>query len=228
MRLRNRLIALGTIAFLTPLAAFADQHGHRTASHAPAPKSTPAPTRHSAMKVAMHGTPHAARPATTSTGHGKPRMLRPASAGRKTTAKGSPTTTKGTTGTTTAAGTNPLATKIASHPKLASKLQKMLPSGISLTAASNGFKNQGQFIAALHVSRNLSIPFRQLKMQLTGAHPVSLGQAIQTLRPEHGVADASAQVTHAEQQASDDVATTTTATTTSTTAKSPKPKARKG
>jgi hypothetical protein len=100
----------------------------------------------------------------------------------------------------------------------------MLPSGISLAAASNGFKNQGQFIAALHVSRNLNIPFRQLKMQLTGAHPVSLGQAIQTLRPEHGVADTTAQVAHAEQQASEDLTVTTTATAT----KTHKTKVRKG
>ena len=100
----------------------------------------------------------------------------------------------------------------------------MLPSGISLAAASNGFKNQGQFIAALHVSKNLNIPFRQLKMEMTGAHPASLGQAIQTLRREHSATEASTQVAHAEQQASDDLATTTAKTTT----KPHKTKAHKG
>src|SRR5439155_26462097 len=39
---------------------------------------------------------------------------------------------------------------------------------LTLQAASAGFKNQGQFIAALHVSHNLNIPFDQLKAKLTG------------------------------------------------------------
>jgi hypothetical protein len=34
--------------------------------------------------------------------------------------------------------------------------------------AAYGFKNLGQFVAATNVSRNLGIPFDQLKLQLTG------------------------------------------------------------
>ncbi len=34
--------------------------------------------------------------------------------------------------------------------------------------AAYGFKNLGQFVAATNVSRNLGIPFEQLKIQMTG------------------------------------------------------------
>jgi hypothetical protein len=120
----------------------------------------------------------------------------------------------------------------------------MLPSGMTLNQASRGFKNQGQFIAALHVSQNLGIPFADLKTAMTGIRPVtttggttgttsngsttgttgltsdsttrlSLGQAIQKLRP--GV-DAGAACDRAEHQASRDVQITTTSSSTTTSA----------
>src|ERR1051326_2457351 len=69
-------------------------------------------------------------------------------------------------------------TKIEANPKLSAKLQAMLPSGESLSQAAAGFKNEGQFIAALHVSHNLNIPFDQLKAKLTGSNSISLGAAI--------------------------------------------------
>jgi len=47
----------------------------------------------------------------------------------------------------------------------------MLPKGMTLNEASKGFKNQGQFIAALHVSQNLGIPFADLKTAMTGITP---------------------------------------------------------
>jgi len=109
---------------------------------------------------------------------------------------------KTTTGTH---GSNPTNTtigaRIASHPQLAAKLTPLLPKGMTLEAAAAGFKNQGQFIAALHVSHNLDIPFVTLKSEMTGDHPKSLGQAIQNLRP---TTDAKAAVKKAEKQAHDD------------------------
>src|SRR5439155_25296455 len=90
------------------------------------------------------------------------------------------TTDSGTTGTTTGTGTtpgtstgtttasNPISQKISSKPQLSSKVQNMLPSGMSLETASAGFKNQGQFLAALHVSKNLNIPFADLKGAMLG------------------------------------------------------------
>jgi len=44
---------------------------------------------------------------------------------------------------------------------------------MSLNQASKGFKNQGQFIAALHVSQNLGIPFADLKTAMTGIRPIT-------------------------------------------------------
>jgi hypothetical protein len=77
---------------------------------------------------------------------------------------------------------NPIATKIAARPQLNAKVTGMLPKGMTLEQASFGFKNQGQFIAALHVSRNLGIPFASLKGDMVDKH-LSLGQSIQDLKP---------------------------------------------
>ncbi len=120
---------------------------------------------------------------------------------------------------------------------------------MTLNQASKGFKNQGQFIAALHVSQNLGIPFADLKTAMTGIRPVtttggttgstgttssgstsgtigttsdstsklSLGQAIQKLRPG---ADADSASELAEHQATRDVQTTTTSTSSSSTTSS--------
>ncbi len=77
---------------------------------------------------------------------------------------------------------NPIATKIAAKPQLNGKVTALLPRGMTLEQASFGFKNQGQFIAALHVSRNLGIPFASLKSDMVDKH-LSLGQSIQDLKP---------------------------------------------
>ena len=92
--------------------------------------------------------------------------------------------------------------RMQSNPQLTSRLTPLLPSGMSLESAAQGFKNQGQFIAALHVSKNLSIPFDQLKTEMTGSNHRSLGQAIETLRPN---ADAGAEAKKADDEAKADV-----------------------
>src|SRR5689334_4875968 len=85
--------------------------------------------------------------------------------------------------------------RLQNHPELMSRIAKLLPPKTDLMTAESGFKNQGQFIAALHVSKNLNIPFDQLKAKMTGvtvqangqtttSTPVSLGKAIQELRPD--------------------------------------------
>ena len=45
-----------------------------------------------------------------------------------------------------------------------------------------GFKNQGQFVAAVNVSRNLGINFVDLKSLMVDKN-LSLGQAIHQLKP---------------------------------------------
>ncbi|HET9321669.1 MAG TPA: hypothetical protein VFO27_17890 [Bryobacteraceae bacterium] len=75
------------------------------------------------------------------------------------------------------------ASRLASHPGLSARLQSLLPAGTDMQTAAAGFKNLGQFVAAVHVSHNLGIPFDQLKAKMTGTSPESLGRAIEDLRP---------------------------------------------
>ena len=96
-------------------------------------------------------------------------------------------------------------TMIAANPALATRLQPLLPPNLTLAMAATGFKNQGQFIAALHVAHNLNIPFAQLKAQMTGTNPVSLGQAIHRLQPS---ANANTAAKTAEETAKADVTAT--------------------
>jgi hypothetical protein len=124
---------------------------------------------------------------------------------------------------------NPIAEKLQNKP-LGARIEKMLPSGMTLDTASEGFRNQGQFIAAVHVSQNLGIPFAELKAtmlgrpvagsttDITSSSPMSLGQAIQRLKP---FANATTEATRGETQAADDLKPTGTATSTPTTTSSP-------
>ena len=90
---------------------------------------------------------------------------------------------------------------LTAQPKLAAKLQTLIP-GTPVNVAAQGFRNFGQFVAAVHVSNNLGIPFADLKARMTGPNPQSLGQSIHALRP--GV-NADAEVNFAEQQARRDL-----------------------
>lgn len=76
-----------------------------------------------------------------------------------------------------------VAEKLTDNTKLASKLQSLLPAGTNLQTAAQGFKNLGQFVAAVHVSHNLGIPFDTLKAKIIGPPRESLGKAIDQLRP---------------------------------------------
>lgn len=155
------------------------------------------------LSACLAFTPAYAAPRGAPTGQGKPTLTgKPTTAGKSVTPKSSSTqptvkpTIRGnssvkhsasasTTGSprgVTTTHLNPIAAKISSKPQLASRLTQMLPPGMTLNQASRGFKNQGQFIAALHVSQNLGIPFRDLRRDMTVKH-LSLGQSIQDLRP---------------------------------------------
>ncbi len=95
--------------------------------------------------------------------------------------------------------------RVASNPALSARLGPLLPAGMNLQTAAEGFRNQGQFVAALHVSKNLNIPFADLKTAMTGASPLSLGKAIQQLRPDLGKKTVDAEVKQAESEAKQDV-----------------------
>src|SRR5579864_1736315 len=108
--------------------------------------------------------------------------------------------------------------------QLASKLSSLLPPGTNLQTAASGFKNLGQFVAAVHVSHNLGIPFAQLKCTelatkdacttMNGTTTVtmtvpskssSLGQAIHTLKPSLSASDSESAAKQAKKKASADL-----------------------
>lgn len=98
---------------------------------------------------------------------------------------------------------NKVADDLHLNPKLEERVKGMLPANTSLDDASAGFKNRGQFIAALQASKNLDIPFSQLKARMTGNDPSSLGESIGSLRPELGKAKANDEAKRAEKAADD-------------------------
>jgi hypothetical protein len=99
-------------------------------------------------------------------------------------------------------GQRPTATQLVKqNPHLAARLQTLLP-GVDLENASAGFRNLGAFVGAAHVAHNLDIPFDQLKARVTGANPMSLGQAIHELKPG---ANADAEAKKASRSADDDI-----------------------
>jgi hypothetical protein len=94
--------------------------------------------------------------------------------------------------------------RIAQDPELKATVAALLPQGMDLKTASEGFKNQGQFIAALHVSKNLNIPFAELKAKMTGENSESLGKAIHELRPALPEKEANKEAEKAEKEAKAD------------------------
>lgn len=71
---------------------------------------------------------------------------------------------------------------LADNKNLASRLQALLPAGVNVQDAAKGFKNLGEFVAAVHVSHNLDIPLDSLKSSVMAGD--SLGKAIHALKPE--------------------------------------------
>jgi len=133
-------------------------------------------------------------------------------------------------GTTPTVVLTPVQQKLQKNTNLASKLASRLPAGTDLMKAADGFRNLGQFVAAVNVSRNLGIPFDDLKTSMV-IDGKSLGQSIQTLKPvasstieaQHAEFDARVLIAESEQQPQ----VTTTATATSTTTAKSKAKTKK-
>jgi hypothetical protein len=84
--------------------------------------------------------------------------------------------------------------------KLAALLKQQNPPVTDLQAASQGFKNLGELLAAVHISHNLGIPFDQLKTAAQASG--SLTKAVHVLKPD---ADVKAEVRKAVVQALDDL-----------------------
>lgn len=154
-------------------------------------------------------TPTAHGPKTTSQGPkttaaGGPKTKPTTSHGPKTTTARAPqsaahgkATAKSNSKTTTP--TN--ATNLPRNPRLVERLRVLLnlPAGTDMTPYAADFKNQGQFVAAVHVSNNLGITFTELKTLMVN-DGLSLGQAIQKLRPGVNAENAVRRATSQSQQ----------------------------
>jgi hypothetical protein len=102
--------------------------------------------------------------------------------------------------------------KLTGNKPLADKISKL--TGMSATAACQGFKNLGQCVAAAHVAKNLNIQggFLALKEKMLGlspngtvsttSKPMSLGKAIQNLDP---TVSSKTEVAKAKKQADQDI-----------------------
>jgi len=110
------------------------------------------------------------------------------SAGSSSTSSATGTTATTSTGTTTSspsaptpAAPNAISTRLAANPEQLARIKPMLPAGMTLEQATAGFRNQGQFLAALNASRNNGINFADVQKAMT-VDGLSLGQATRQLR----------------------------------------------
>ena len=217
---------MGTTALLVILVSAptfaAGQKGHGNAGAGKTTAGKAHVTKPAGGKASTAGAQAAKGPKT----HG-PKTTSGSSASAKSTGPKSKTTTSTTTASTTGATTTsapttsnaavwtpttPVAQKLSTKPNLMAKVKASLPPGTDLNAATAGFKNFGQFIAATNVSTNLGIDFSKLKASMTGTdlagvatgQPTrSLGQSIQQLKPG---ADGTTEAARAERLAEQQIA----------------------
>ncbi len=120
---------------------------------------------------------------------------------------GKPDTTGGGGGKSAGASSKQL-NNVISNPdsKLAQKLTSLLPSGMTLQQAAGGFKNLGQFVAALHVYHNLGLASKTPPVSFTdfakAVQTHSLGAAIKQFDP---TVNASSEAKKGTKQANDDI-----------------------
>jgi hypothetical protein len=209
--MKRIVFATAIFTFLIAVPALAQHGGGKPAG---SPHVSPAPsasTAHPTTQTSRHATAASGKPSTMPT-----RSAPTAKA--TTTTKTTKTTTTATTKTTASTTTlSPVQQKLQRNTNLAGKLQSRLPAGTNVQTAASGFRNLGQFVAAVNVSRNLGIPFTALKTRMVDRH-MSLGQAIQDARPS--TTDATSIAVRAEHDADTQIRitqTTTTETTTTTT-----------
>jgi len=183
----------------------------KTATSKAAPKATTAKPAPKLAKQTADKTKPSAKAAATKAPKKESASLKKAAVTKKADSKKKASTQKAdakkkTEATTAAATTtttiplenlSPVQQKLAKNTNLASKLQSRLPAGTNLMDAADGFRNLGQFVAAVNVSNNLNIPFENLKTDMV-TKKMSLGQSIQDLRP---ASSAAVEAQHAEYDA---------------------------
>jgi hypothetical protein len=180
----------------------ATTHG-QSGSHGPATKPTSSGSTHGSGNA--HGT-----------GSGNTHSTETATTTKKSTSAPAATTTTGSGSTTTL---TPVQQKLQQNTKLADKLRNRLPDNTSLMDAAEGFRNLGQFVAAVNVSNNLGLDFTALKTSMVD-DGMSLGQAIQNVKK---TANVETEVRRAETEADSMIKSTTTSTATTSTSSTSTP-----
>jgi len=171
----------------------------KVTSPATAPKSAPTKTTTSAPKAKPTKT------ADTASAHGKPTTTTASTKSSPKENHKSTTTTPTTSPTApTGAALTPVQQKLQQNTNLASKLQSRLPPGTDLNTAAAGFRNLGQFVAAVNVSNNLGLDFPTLKTAMV-TDGKSLGQAIQA---QKSTVDGTSVATRAEHDADTEIRST--------------------
>ena len=191
------------------------------------PKSGTASTKAAGKSTTTTATAKKTDPAKTTASAKKTDPAKTTASAKKTEPAKTTTTTSGAGTSSTTTTLTPVQQKLQQNTNLASKLETRLPKGTDLMTAAEGFRNLGQFVAAVNVSNNLGIDFVNLKTSMVD-DGLSLGQSIQTWKP---TANSTREASLAESQATvliNTSSTTTTATTTTTTAKTRKPKSTSG
>lgn len=150
---------------------------------APAKTTTPAKTA-----AAASGAKPQAKPGKPDVAASKTTAKAPAPATAKTektpvskVAKADKKPSK-TTAPSTTTPLTPVQQKLKDNANLAGKIESRLPKGTNLMAAADGFRDLGQFVAAVNVANNLNVSFDELKTKIV-TNKMSLGQAIQAVRP---------------------------------------------
>lgn len=78
---------------------------------------------------------------------------------------------------------SPVQQELQRNTVLSNILRARLPEGTELIAAASGFRRLELFVAAVHASNNVSVPFFELKRRVVN-DGMTLGQAIQDIRPK--------------------------------------------
>ena len=155
-------------------------------SHGSAPSKGPsAPasgTQASTTTTTGHGNgAGAGKSANAGNGNGKSTTVTASTTTGSGSTSGSTTTTTTTASNTPVAPPNAVSMKISKNPQQLARFSAMLPDGMTLEQATTGFRNQGQFIAALNASKNQGVSFADLQTAMT-VDGLSLGQAVRQLR----------------------------------------------
>ena len=88
------------------------------------------------------------------------------------------------------------------NPKLADRVKGLLPAGADLKQVTTDFRYLDEFLAAVHVSNNLNVPFDQLHSKMKDSSFGQLRKAVEALKPD---VDARAEVNKAKDQGKQDV-----------------------